>query len=93
MAFTVLTEDPSAREVGDLIIVDDRLGYVDVLGLLDQNFVKIGGDEATDETEPGKRDPGDEAKDDGDDDETGDEEEDDEADEEAEDDDTESERS
>ncbi len=39
MAFTVLTEDPAAREVGDLIIVDDRAGYVDLLGLLEHNFV------------------------------------------------------
>jgi hypothetical protein len=52
MAFTVLTEDPSTREVGDLIILGDRFRGANVLGQLDHNFVdKVEGDEGTEETE------------------------------------------
>ncbi len=88
MAFRVLTDDPSAREVGDLIIVHDRFSYVDVLGLLDQNYVEMVEDAKR--VEPAMRsNQGEE----GDNDEDGDDEEDDEADEEVEDDDTDSERS
>lgn len=96
MAFTVLTEDPSARDVGDLII----MGNIDVLGHVNQNYVDSvadGGD--TQQNEPIRQSNLD---DDGADDEDNDEdleddendendEEDDESDPEAEDDNTESE--
>jgi Ran GTPase-activating protein (RanGAP) involved in mRNA processing and transport len=87
MAFTVFTEDPSTRDVGDLIIVGDRFSNVDVLGPLNHSVV----DEVEKvDKEDGDKEDGD--KEDGDEDDD-DEEEDDEADAEAEDDDTESERS
>jgi hypothetical protein len=86
MAFTVLTEDPSARDVGDLII----MGNIDALGQLNQNFVDSVADAGdTQENEPVRQSNVDDADADADDE---DDEEDDESDPEAEDDDTESER-
>jgi hypothetical protein len=88
MAFTVFTEDPSTREVGDLIIVGYQFGTVHDSDELDDTVVnKVGEDDDTDDVETVEKEDGD-SEEDGEDDE-----EDDEADAEAEDDDTESERS
>jgi hypothetical protein len=92
MAFTVLTEDPAVREVGDLIIVDDRVDHADVLGLFDDNFADEV-EEQTDTQESEMVDRSDADVGHGDEEEGGDEEEDDEEVAEGEDDDTESERS
>lgn len=85
MAFKVLTDDPSAREVGDLVIIRDRFSYDDVLGRLDQNYVDM--IENAEEVQPATRsNKGEEGGDDAEGDDGND-------DEEAEDDDTDSERS
>jgi hypothetical protein len=49
MAFTVLTEDPAVREVGDLIIVDDRVDRSDGDG--GHGDEEEGGDEEEDDEE------------------------------------------
>jgi hypothetical protein len=97
MGFIVVTEDPSSREVGDVIIMGDgrTLLEVEVLEtdspLFDLSHVtEILDEESSDVEEEIAEDQDDEEEDDDDDE---DDEEDDEADAEAEDDDTDSERS
>jgi hypothetical protein len=102
MGFIVLTEDPSSREVGDVIIMSDGQSYFDlaVLGVdssqTDMSDVsEIRDRESSDVEEEIAEDQDDEIADDEeeeDEEDDGDDEEDDEADPEAEDDDTDSER-
>jgi hypothetical protein len=101
MGFIVVTEEPSSREVGDVIIVGESRPYFDLKELgcdvarVDMNDVsEIWSRESPDVEEEIAEDQDDETADDEeeDDDEEDDDEEDDEADAEAEDDDTDSER-
>jgi hypothetical protein len=92
MGFIVVTEEPSSREVGDVIIVSDGTPFSD-LRSLDSDSPSIDVDYMTEiwdrESSDVEEDEGTDEKDDEEDD----DEEDDEADAEAEDDDTDSERS
>jgi hypothetical protein len=92
MGFIVVTEEPSSREVGDVIIMGDSRPDLD-LGVLGSDWQRF---DVSDVSQIWSRESADVEEDEGeaeeDDEEDDDEEEDDEADAEAQDDDTDSER-
>jgi hypothetical protein len=98
MGFTVVTEEPSSREVGDVIIMGDTRSYMDPEVVTDDarhvdlSAVTVWNTDAPDVDKEGNVDEEDLGDDDEEEDDDEDEE-DDEADAEAEDDDTDSERS